>query len=105
MLEFSGRRLKLRIVFMGTSEFAVLPLEHLMLNQFQVVAVYTQPDKPAGRGRYLVSPPLKRAALTWNLPVVQPLSLKKAEVVEQLAGFHPDVIVVAAFGQVLPQSV
>ncbi len=105
MLEFSGRRLELRIVFMGTSEFAVLPLEHLMLNQFQVVAVYTQPDKPAGRGRILASPPLKRSALTWHLPVVQPLSLKRAEVVEQLAGFSPDVIVVAAFGQILPQSV
>ncbi len=95
----------MRIVFMGTSEFAVLPLEHLILNQFQVVAVYTQPDKPAGRGRYLVSSPLKKAALTWHLPVVQPLSLKKAEVVAQLAGFHPDVIVVAAFGQILPPSV
>ncbi len=95
----------MRIIFMGTSEFAVLPLKYLILNQFQVVAVYTQPDKPAGRGRRLASPPVKRVALTWNLPVVQPLSLKKAEVVEQLAGFHPDVIVVAAFGQILPQSV
>ena len=90
---------------MGTSEFAVPPLEHLLLNQYQVVAVYTQPDKPVGRGRSLASPPVKKAALAWNLPVEQPLSLKKAEVVEQLAGFHPDVIVVAAFGQLLPQSV
>jgi len=95
----------LRIVFMGTSDFAVPPLEHLVLNQYQVVAVYTQPDKPAGRGRSLATPPVKRAALTWNLPVEQPLSLKKAEVVEELAGFHPDVIVVAAFGQMLPQAV
>jgi len=90
---------------MGTPEFAVPSLEHLILNHYQVVAVYTQPDKPAGRGRSLVSPPLKRAALTWKLPVVQPVSLKRPEVVAQLAGFHPDVIVVAAFGQILPQSV
>ena len=105
MLESSGRRLKLRVIFMGTPEFAIPPLKHLILNQYQVVAVYTQPDKPAGRGRSLVSPPLKRAALAWKLPVVQPVSLKSAEVVAQLAGFHPDVIVVAAFGQILPQSV
>jgi len=90
---------------MGTPEFAVPSLEHLILNQYQVVAVYTQPDKPAGRGRSLVSSPVKRAALTRKLPVVQPVSLNKAEVVAQLADFHPDVIVVAAFGQVLPQSV
>jgi len=105
MLEFSRRRLRLRIVFMGTSDFAVPSLEHLLLNQYQVVAVYTQPDKPAGRGRLLTFSPVKRAALTWNLPLEQPLSLKKAEVVEQLAGLHPDVIVVAAFGQILPQAV
>jgi len=94
-----------RIVFLGTSEFAVPPLEQLILNQYQVVAVYTQPDKPAGRGRSLAYPPVKRAALTWNLPVVQLPSLKKAEAVTQLAAFHPDVIVVAAFGQILPPSV
>lgn len=90
---------------MGTPEFAISPLEHLILNHYQVVAVYTQPDKPAGRGRSLVCSPLKRAALAWKLPVVQPVSLKGDEVVAQLAEFHPDVIVVAAFGQILPQSV
>ena len=95
----------MRVVFMGTPEFAGLSLGHLMLNQYQVAAVYTQPDKSAGRGRSLVPPPVKRIALTWKLPVVQPVSFKGAEVVEQLAGFHPDVIVVAAFGQILPQSV
>ena len=95
----------MRILFMGTPEFAVTLLEHLMLNQFQVVAVYTQPDKPAGRGRSLVPQPMKKAALIRKLPVVQPTSLKEAEVVAELAGFHPDVIVVAAFGQILPQSV
>ncbi len=90
---------------MGTPEFAIPPLQHLVLNQYQVVAVYTQPDKPAGRGRSLVSSPLKRAVLAWKLPVVQPVSLKSTEVVAQLAAFHPDVIVVAAFGQILPRSV
>ena len=95
----------MRILFMGTPEFAVTPLEQLVLNQFQVVAVYTQPDKPAGRGRSLVPPPVKKVALALNLPVMQPASLKKAEVVAQLADFNPDVIVVAAFGQILPQSV
>ncbi len=95
----------MRIIFMGTPEFAVPPLEHLTLTQHQVVAVYTQPDKPSGRGRVLVSSPIKRAALYFNLPVVQPTSLKGAEAAEQLAGFCPDVIVVAAFGQILPQSV
>jgi len=90
---------------MGTPEFAIPPLEHLILNQYQVVAVYTQPDKPAGRGRSLSSPPVKRAALAWKLPVMQPVSLKSAEAVAQLAEFHPDVIVVAAFGQILPQPV
>ncbi len=95
----------MRVLFMGTPEFAVTPLEHLILNQYQVVAVYTQPDKLAGRGRSLVSPPVKKAALARKLPVVQPVSLKKAEVVAQLADFHPDVIVVAALGQILPQSV
>ncbi len=95
----------MRILFMGTPEFAVTSLEQLLLNQFQVVAVYTQLDKPAGRGRSLVPPPVKKAALTWELPVVQPTSLKEAEVAAQLADFHPDVIVVAAFGQILPQSV
>ncbi|MFC1916747.1 methionyl-tRNA formyltransferase [Chloroflexota bacterium] len=95
----------MRVVFMGTPEFAVPSLERLVLNKYQVLAVYTQPDKPAGRGRSLVFPPLKGAALNWKLPVVQPVSLKRPEVVTQLTGFHPDVIVVAAFGQILPQSV
>lgn len=90
---------------MGTPEFAVPSLEHLILNQYQVIAVYTQPDKPAGRGRSLVASPVKQAALTWGLPVVQPVSLRKPEVVAPLADFHPDVIVVAAFGQILPQAV
>jgi len=90
---------------MGTPEFAVTPLEHLCLNRYQVVAVYTQPDRPAGRGRSLSPSPVKATALARDIPVVQPASLKEAAVVAQLAGFRPDIIVVAAFGQILPQSV
>jgi methionyl-tRNA formyltransferase len=99
------RRLKLRVIFMGSPQFAVPPLEHLLKSQYQVVAVYTQPDRPAGRGRGLVLPPVKRTALAWGLPVVQPASLKEAGTVEQLSRFKPDFIVVAAFGQILPQLV
>ena len=95
----------MRIVFMGTPEFAVPALEHLVFNQYEVAAVYTQPDRPAGRGRALVASPVKAAAQRWQLPVVQPDSLKSADAVSQLADLHPDVIVVAAFGQLLPQSV
>lgn len=94
----------MRVIFMGSPQFAVPPLERL-LDDYEVVAVYTQPDRPAGRGRGLASSPVKRAALARKLPVVQPLSLKEAGVVEQVAGFAPDVIVVAAFAQILPQPV
>ncbi len=95
----------MRIVFLGTPSFAVLPLEHLVQNGYQVVAVFTQPDKPAGRGRHLVSTPVKVAATALKLPVLQPESLKKMGVVAGLDEFKPDVIVVAAFGQILPKAV
>lgn len=90
---------------MGTPEFAVPPLEHLILNQHQVAAVYTQPDRAAGRGRALISSPVKRAAEALGLPVEQPVNFRKAETVERLAEFQPEVIVVAAFGLILPQTV
>ncbi len=95
----------MRVIFMGTPEFAVPSLERLFLEQYQLVTVYTQPDKAAGRGRPLVFSPVKRLAINLGLPVVQPVSFKEAGAVEQLSSFHPDVIVVAAFGQILPQSV
>ena len=95
----------MRVVFMGSPEFAVPPLGQLILNEYRVVGVYTQPDRPAGRGRNLVSSPVKLAARSLGLEVVQPPSFKEAGVVERLAQFHPDVIVVAAFGQILPRSV
>ncbi len=95
----------MRVVFMGTPEFAIPPLDHLTLNHYQVVAVYAQPDKQAGRGLSVVSSPVKKAALAWNLPVMQPDSLRKQEVVEQLVKLYPDVILVAAYGKILPQAV
>jgi len=94
-----------RIVYMGTPEFAVPPLVKLVQNQYEVVAVYTRPDKPAGRGRVLLPPPQKREADRLGLPVVQPDSLKDSAALAQLAGFRPDVIVVAAYGKILPESV
>jgi methionyl-tRNA formyltransferase len=95
----------MRIVFMGTPEFAVTPLEFLMLNRSGVVAVYTQPDKEAGRGRILVVSPVKSVALKWKLPLYQPVDFKSIEERERLIALKPDVIVVAAFGQILPQSI
>ena len=78
----------MRTVFMGTPGFAVPSLEQLLLNKYEVVAVYTQPDRPAGRGRALVSSPVKEAALRWQLPVLQPESLKSAEAISRLADLH-----------------
>jgi len=95
----------MRVVFMGTPEFAVMPLEYLISGGFEMVAVYTQPDKLAGRGQLKVSSPVKGVALHSGLPVIQPVNFRTGEVVEQLAGFKPDLVVVAAFGQILPQSV
>jgi methionyl-tRNA formyltransferase len=98
-------RLDLRVVFFGSPEFAELPLEQLILNHYEVVAVYTQPDRPAGRGCALSSSAVKQAALARHLPVVQPAGFKTEAAVAELAGFRPDVIVVAAYGQILPGSV
>jgi methionyl-tRNA formyltransferase len=95
----------MRLVFMGSPQFAVPPLEQLLASKYQLAAVYTQPDRPAGRGRGLAASPVKQAARARGLTVVQPASLRAAGVVERLGGFKPDVIVVAAFGQLLPKSV
>jgi methionyl-tRNA formyltransferase len=95
----------MRVVFMGTPEFAVAPLEYLVTDGYEVVATYTQPDKAAGRGRSVVDTPVKKLAVVLHLPVVQPVSLRAAGAVEELAGFKPDVMVVAAYGQILPQAV
>jgi methionyl-tRNA formyltransferase len=90
---------------MGSPEFAIIPLQLLILNGHAVSAVYTRTDKPGGRGRAPLPPPIKEAALSLNLPVIQLPGLKKPEAIAQLAQFKPEAIVVAAFGQILPQDV
>jgi methionyl-tRNA formyltransferase len=94
-----------RIVFMGSPEYAVAPLRQLLRDGHEIAAVYTRPDKPAGRGLEPLAPPLKKAALDFNLRVVQVPGFKQPEAVVQLAGLQPQAIVVAAFGQILPQAV
>jgi len=95
----------MRVIYMGTPEFSITPLEQLVDNNYQVVSVCTQPDKTAGRGRSLVAPPVKRVALVRGLPVIQPVSLRKAAAVAELVALEPDVIIVAAYGKILPQAV
>ncbi len=95
----------MRVVFMGSPRFAVPSLEYLVSAGYEVAAVYTQPDRAGGRGRGLAVSPVKPAAEALGLTVVQPESLKDAAAVKELAGFKADVIVVAAFGQLLPKAV
>ena len=90
---------------MGTPGFAVPPLDQLALNGYEIAAVYTQPDTTSGRGRHQESSPVKLAALELGLHVEQPAKLKEPNVMEQLSTFQPDVIVVAAYGQILPPPV
>lgn len=92
------------IIFMGTPDYAVPALTQLH-QTYQILAVVTQPDKPAGRGRKLVHSPVKQAAQNAGLPVLQPPSLKDPDVVAQLRDLNPDVMVVAAFGQILRADV
>ncbi|MGV7976229.1 MAG: methionyl-tRNA formyltransferase [Anaerolineaceae bacterium] len=93
-----------RVVFMGSPDFALPTLEALHKNT-RVVGVVTQPDRPAGRGRLPMPSPVKQLADKLGIPVFQPLSLRKPGALEQLAAWQPDLIVVAAFGQILPKSV
>jgi methionyl-tRNA formyltransferase len=94
-----------RIVFAGTPDFAATALQALLDNDYPVTAVYTQPDRPAGRGRQLVPGPVKQVALAHRLPVFQPESLKTTEAQEELRALAPDVMVVAAYGLILPPEV
>lgn len=95
----------LNIVFAGTPEFAAVTLRALLASTHRVVAVYTQPDRPAGRGRQLTAGPVKALAVERGIPVHQPLSLKDPEQQRQLAALHPDVMVVVAYGLILPAAV
>ncbi|MDV3238499.1 MAG: methionyl-tRNA formyltransferase [Gammaproteobacteria bacterium] len=95
----------MRIVFAGTPEFAVPTLRALLAGAHPVVAVYTQPDRPAGRGRRLRASPVKEVALAHDIPVEQPLTLKTPEAQTVLAAYRPDLLVVVAYGLILPQAV
>ncbi len=95
----------MRIVFAGTPEFAVPPLERLLQGPWQVVAVYTQPDRPAGRGRQPRPSPVKARALAAGVPVRQPLTLRDPAEQAALAALQPDLMVVVAYGLILPQAV
>ncbi|MGY2461041.1 methionyl-tRNA formyltransferase [Vreelandella sulfidaeris] len=96
---------RLRVVFAGTPEFAASSLATLLESQHEVVAVYTQPDRPAGRGRKLSPSPVKQLALEHGLPVYQPQTLKAPAEQAELAALNADIMVVVAYGLLLPQAV
>lgn len=95
----------MNIVFMGTPAFAVPSLDMLVAEGYNIVAVVTQPDRPQGRKKVLTPTPVKEAALRHGIPVLQPERLRKPEAVEELSKYKPDMIVTAAYGQILPKSV
>ena len=95
-----------RVVYMGTAEIACPPLQVLTgMPEIELAAVYTQPDRPNGRGQSVRFSPVKKLALDKGVPVLQPESLKPGRAVEELAALKPDVLVVMAYGQILPQRV
>jgi methionyl-tRNA formyltransferase len=93
------------VVFMGSPVFALPALQSLMSNQYDIRAVYTQPDKRTGRGRQVIACPVKRFAVSQGIRVMQPESLRDPKEVELLAALKPDIIIVAAYGQILPAAV
>ena len=95
----------MRIVFMGTPDFSVPVLETLIGSGHQVIGVVTQPDKPKGRGKAVLMTPVKEKALEFDIPVYQPVKVRAPEFVEVLKELNPDIMVVVAFGQILPKSV
>lgn len=95
----------MKIVFAGTPDFAVPSLKALLASHHQVCAVYTQPDRPAGRGRKLTASPVKQLALEFNIPVYQPENFKQIIDITQLANLESDLLVVIAYGLILPQII
>jgi len=93
-----------RIIFMGTPDFACPTLQKLIDRNENLVAVVTQPDRPKGRGQKLMSPPVKELALKHNIQTYQPIKVRDAEFVEIIRQLEPDLIVVVAFGQILPKA-
>ncbi len=94
----------MRVVYMGTPDFAVAPLKKLISEGYEVVGAFTQPDKPVGRKAVLTPPPVKVTALENNIPVYQPVSLKNGEGVKLLDELKPDICVVVAYGKILPED-
>ena len=95
----------MRVVFMGTPDIAATCLRKILGDGFEVVGVYTQPDRPKGRGMKMVASPVKEVALAAGIPVFQPENFREEESVEQLRALQPDVCAVVAYGQILPQKV
>ena len=95
----------MKIIFAGTPEFSVVALQALLDSTHEVIAVYTQPDRPAGRGRKLTASPVKALALEHNISVYQPLSLKDEAAQKELAELQADVMIVVAYGLILPEAV
>lgn len=95
----------LRIVFAGTPEFAARHLYALLRVGYSIAAVYTQPDRPAGRGQKLAMSPVKQLAESHNIPVYQPQTLRNADAQAELAALKPDLLIVVAYGLILPQAV
>ena len=95
----------MRVVFMGTPDIAATCLTKILADGFDVVGVYTQPDRPKGRGMKLAFPPAKEVAMAHNIPVFQPENFREDETVEQLRALQPDVVAVVAYGRILPQRV
>lgn len=95
----------MRIIFAGTPDFSVAPLQALIQSKHEIIAVYTQPDRPAGRGKNLTAPPVKQIAIENDIEVFQPLSLKGEEHSNQIKALNPDVMVVVAYGMLLPESI
>jgi len=96
---------KLRIIFAGTPDFSVPPLKALLESVHEVVAVYTQPDRPAGRGRKLAASPVKLLAQEQGIPVYQPVNFKADEDTGRLADLHAEIMVVVAYGLLLPEAI
>jgi len=95
----------LRIIFAGTPDFAIPALQRLLSHGFRPLAVLTQPDRPAGRGRRLQASPVKQAAKAVNIPVYQPTSLSGLDAAEQISALQPDLLIVVAYGLILPPSI
>ena len=95
----------MKIVYMGTPDFAMPPLAALVENGYEVTAVITQPDKPKGRGKTLMPTPVKEEALKHEIPVYQPAKVRDPEFLETLQKLEPDMIIVAAFGQIIPKVI